>query len=95
MVAPTNATGSILDNEIAPVISIDGDRRDRLRAARRHARLRTSPATRPPPGTIVVALTWSGTAIFGTDYTVTATGGSLSADGRQLTLARRLDAARR
>ena len=37
-------------------------------------------------GPIVVALTWSGTAIFGTDYTVTVTGGSLSADGRQLTM---------
>ena len=32
-------------------------------------------------------LTWSGTATYGTDYTVTASGGTLSANGQQLTLA--------
>ena len=36
--------------------------------------------------TIVVALGWSGTAIRGTDYTITATGGTLAADGLSITL---------
>jgi hypothetical protein len=36
---------------------------------------------------LVINLTWSGTATFGTDYTVAASVGNLSADGLQLTLA--------
>ncbi|HET9215853.1 MAG TPA: Calx-beta domain-containing protein, partial [Terriglobia bacterium] len=36
---------------------------------------------------VVVNLAWSGTASLGSDYTVTATGGTLSANGLQLTLA--------
>ena len=36
---------------------------------------------------ITVNLVWSGTATLGTDYTVTASGGTLSADKLQLTLA--------
>ncbi len=35
---------------------------------------------------IVVVLQWSGQATFGTDYTVSATGGTLSANGLQLTM---------
>src|SRR5262249_35698515 len=35
----------------------------------------------------VINLTWNGTATFGTDYTVTASGGTLAADGSTLTLA--------
>ena len=35
---------------------------------------------------VVVNLTWSGAAVFGTDYTVTVTGGTLSANGSTLTL---------
>ncbi len=36
---------------------------------------------------VVVNLGWSGTAVYGTDYTVTVTGGTLSANGLTLTLA--------
>src|SRR5262249_19182306 len=36
---------------------------------------------------ITVNLTWSGTATFGSDYTLAASGGTLSANGQQLTLA--------
>jgi hypothetical protein len=36
---------------------------------------------------IVVGLNWTGTAVFGTDYTVSVSGGTLSANGQQLTLA--------
>jgi hypothetical protein len=36
---------------------------------------------------VSIALTWSGSASFGVDYTVQVTGGSLSADGKTLTLA--------
>jgi hypothetical protein len=37
-------------------------------------------------GLIVVDLGWSGTATFGSDYTLAVTGGTLSADGLRLTL---------
>lgn len=36
---------------------------------------------------VVIALAWTGTAVLGTDYTVSVTGGSLSTDRKSLTLA--------
>ena len=41
----------------------------------------------PLQSTLVVNLAWSGTATYGTDYTVTVTGGTLSPNGTTLTLA--------
>jgi hypothetical protein len=41
----------------------------------------------PLPSQIVVNISWSGTAAYGTDYTVTVTGGTLGANGTTLTLA--------
>ena len=38
-------------------------------------------------GAVVVNLTWNGAAVFGTDYTVSASGGVLSTGGATLTLA--------
>ena len=38
-------------------------------------------------GSITINLGWSGTAILGTDYTVTATGGTLGGSGTTITLA--------
>ncbi len=32
-------------------------------------------------GSVVIGLTWGGTAVFETDYTVTATGGTLASNG--------------
>jgi hypothetical protein len=40
----------------------------------------------PLSGTTSVNLSWSGTATFGTDYTVSAAGATLSANGLTLTL---------
>jgi chitinase len=40
-----------------------------------------------PTGTIVINLTWGGTATHGSDYTVSATGGTLSADRTTLIMA--------
>ena len=78
--SPVSATGSIADNDASSTISIVGDRRSRRRAERRPDRLHGHALGEPVTSSVVVNLAWSGTATFGTDYTVSVSAAALSAD---------------
>jgi hypothetical protein len=82
--SPSSATGSIADNDAAPVIAVtatDAAGAEQGLDAIVFSVTRTSNLN----GSLAVGLTWSGTATLGTDYTVAVTGGTLS--GSTLTLA--------
>jgi len=82
---PSSATGSIVDNDnaVVTVNATDVSGSEQGPDPIVFAVSRTGSVA----STIAIALTWSGTAAYGTDYTVAATGGTLSANGLQLTLA--------
>jgi hypothetical protein len=83
---PSSATGTIADNDVAPTISVNATDASGAEAGPDTI---TFTLTRGAStvGSIVVNLTWTGTATYGTDYTVTPSSGSLSANGQQLTMA--------
>ncbi|MFL6035274.1 MAG: Calx-beta domain-containing protein, partial [Gaiellaceae bacterium] len=84
--SPTSASATIVDNDAAPSISVAAS--DASGAEQGSDPIVFTVTRNGNPNTqIVVNLTWGGTAIFGTDYTVTVSGGQLSANGQQLTLA--------
>ena len=81
----TKRSGLITDNDGTPTVAIAAT--DAVGAEQGSDPIfftitRTGNAFTAP----VVNLTWTGTATFGTDYTVSVTGGTLSANGLQLTL---------
>jgi hypothetical protein len=84
--SPSSATGSITDNDVDPVVSVAATDAS---GAEQSSDTITFTITRSANlGTsIAVNLTWTGTATFGTDYSVSVSGGTLSANGLQLTLA--------
>ena len=85
---PNTATGSILDNDTPPAVSAVVVDATGSETASEPVVFGVTRRTAYTP--IVVNLTWTGTAVFGTDYTVTvSSGATLSANGQQLTLARR------
>jgi hypothetical protein len=83
---PAAASGSIVDNDVAAVVSVaatDASGAEQANDPIVFTITRSASLTNQ----LVVNLTWSGAAAFGTDYTVTVTGGTLSANGATLTLA--------
>ena len=82
----------VIANTTLPTVSVDGDRRAGRRGRLRPARLHDHARQNPYPQ-IVINLSWTGTAAYGTDFTVAVTGGTLSANGLQLTLAADTDTA--
>jgi len=85
-IARATGTITIVDDDPAPVVSVTAT--DAAGAEQASDPIRfTVTRSANLNGAIVVNLAWSGTATYGTDYTVSATGGTLSANGLQLTLA--------
>ena len=84
--SPTSATGSIADNDASSTVSIAATDAS---GAEQGANPIVFTVTRSANivKQVVVNLAWSGTATFGTDYTVSVIGGTLSADRLTLTLA--------
>jgi hypothetical protein len=83
--ATTSATGSIADNDAPAVILLAGTD---VQGAEQGSDVIVFTLNRTvnPYKQLVVNLVWNSTATFGTDYTVTVTGGTLSQNGQQLTL---------
>ena len=82
----TTATGSIADNDSPAVVSLTAT--DSQGAEQGSDPLAfTIARTANSNSTITINLSWSGNATLGTDYTLSATGGTLSGNGSQLTLA--------
>jgi hypothetical protein len=83
---PASASGSITDNDTAAVLTLTATDTS---GAEQGADPIVFTLTRTTnfANTLVVNLTWSGTATYGTDFTATATGGTLSANGATLTVA--------
>jgi hypothetical protein len=84
--ANTSAVGTIADDDALAVVTVvasDGSAAEELRDPMVFTVSRTVNTAKP----VVINLSWSGSAGYGSDYTVTATGGTLSANGLQLTLA--------
>jgi hypothetical protein len=81
----TTASGSITDNDAPAVVSLAA-----TDAAAAELNLNplvfTLTRTVNANNQLVINLAWSGAATYGTDYTVSVTGGTLSANGLQLTL---------
>ena len=84
--SPASASGTIADDDAAPTVSVAATDPNGSEQGP-HTIVFTVTRALNTNGTIVVNLTWGGTATFGTDYTVAVTGGTLSANGLQLTLA--------
>jgi hypothetical protein len=82
---PAAASGTIADNDLPAVVSIAGTDTNGAEQGLNPI-VFTVTRTVTPNTQIVVNLAWSGAATFGTDYTVTVAGGTLSANGLQLTL---------
>jgi hypothetical protein len=84
--SPTSASGSIVDNDVAAVVSVAATDASGAEAGSDPITF-TITRSGSTANAIVVNLGWAGTATRGTDYAVTVTGGTLSADGLTLTLA--------
>ena len=84
--SPSSASGTIADNDAWPVITITAADSAGGESGQDPITLEIT-RTGTLDTTITVALAWSGTAALGSDYTVMASGGTLSADGTQLILA--------
>ena len=84
--SPSSATGSIADNDAAPVVALTATDASGAEQGSDPIVFRVDRSANLA-GDIVVGLTWSGAATYSTDYTVTVTGGTLSANGTTLTLA--------
>ena len=84
--APASATGSIADNDALAVVTVSATKASGAEQGSDPIDFTVTRTTNTIKQ-LVFNLTWSGTATFGTDYTVTAIGGTLSANKLQLTLA--------
>ena len=84
--SPASATGTIADNDVAPTISVAATDASGAEAGANPIVFTVTRGTNLV-GSVVVNLTWGGTATYGTDYTVSVSGGTLSANRLQLTLA--------
>jgi hypothetical protein len=87
--SPASASGTIADNDVAPppVPQVTLTATDTAGAEAAANPIAFQISRTSAAAAISIALTWSGAASFGVDYTVRVTGGTLSADGRTLTLA--------
>lgn len=86
--APSSAVAEIVSDDDAPVTSTVGvSVTDGTGSESADPLVFTVGRVGDLSAAVVIGLAWSGTAIFGVDYTVSATGGSLSSDGGALTLA--------
>jgi hypothetical protein len=82
--SPSSASGTIADND-TPVVSASST--DASGAEQGSDPITFTVTRNASTGTsITINLAWNGTATLGTDYTVTAVGGTLSANSLQLTL---------
>ena len=82
----STATQTVTVSQPVPVISVgvtDASGNEYLRDPIVFTITRSGSTT----GSITINLGWSGTAVLGTDYTVTATGGTLGGSGTTITLA--------
>jgi hypothetical protein len=83
--SPTSASGSITDNDAPAVVSLAAT--DAAGAEQANDPVAFT-LTRSVNANwqLAINLAWSGAATYGTDYTVSVAGGTLSANGTQLTL---------
>jgi len=90
--SPASATGSILDNDATPVVTVTATDANGSENGQDPIVLTVTRTNSFKQ--IVVNLTWAGTATFGTDYTVTnVSAGTLTSNGLQLTLPAGVDTA--